>query len=63
MFQACFTGEKLDPLIVCEQGGIGTDEYENILYDGLFSLIDDLLQPLEDSETIGIANDNACLFI
>src|SRR5579859_1797431 len=42
MVWACFTGERLGPLIVCDAGGIGADEYEDILYDGLFSLVDDL---------------------
>ena len=40
----CFTGERLGPLIVCDEGGVGADEYEDITYDSLFSLIDDLLQ-------------------
>ena len=63
MVWACFTGERLGPLIVCEEGGIGADEYEEILYDGLFSLIDDLLEPPEDPETIQVANDNTFLFM
>jgi hypothetical protein len=63
MVWACFTGERLGPLIVCEEGGISTDEYEDILYDGLFSLIDDLLQPPEDPKTIRIVNENAFLFM
>ena len=44
MVWACFTGERLGPLIVCDEGGIGANEYEDILYDGLFSLLDDLLE-------------------
>jgi len=40
---ACFTGERLGPLIVCNEGEVGADEYEEIIYDGLFSLTDDLL--------------------
>ena len=63
MVWACFTGDRLGPLIVCEEGGIGSDEYEEILYDGLFSLIDDLLQPPEDPETIQVATDHTYLFM
>ena len=50
-------------MIVCKEGDIGMNKYEDILYDGLFSLIDDLLQLLEDPETIRIANKNAFLFM
>jgi len=56
MVWTCFTSEKLDPLIVCDEGGIGADEYEDIIYDGLFSLIDDLLELLDDPETIRVAD-------
>jgi DDE superfamily endonuclease len=34
-----------------------------ISYDGLFSLIDDLLQPPEDADTIQVADENTFLFI
>jgi len=44
MVWACFTEERLGPLIVYYEGGIGANEYEDILYDGLFSLLDDLLE-------------------
>ena len=63
MVWACFTGERLGPLIICDEGGIGADEYEDILYDGLFSLIDDLLEPPEDPETIQVADENTFLFM
>ena len=62
MVWACFTGERLGSLIVCDEGGIGANEYEDILYDGLFSLIDDILQPPE-SNTIQVADDNTFLFM
>jgi DDE superfamily endonuclease/Transposase len=63
MVWACFTGDRLGPLIVCDQGGIGADEYEDIIYDGLFSLIDDLLEPPEDPRTIQIASRNTYIFM
>jgi DDE superfamily endonuclease len=63
MVWACFTGERVGPLIVCDEGGIGADEYEEILYDGLFSLIDDILEPPEDPDTIQVADENTFLFM
>src|SRR5205085_6607309 len=63
MVWACFIGERLGPLIVCDEGGIGADKYEDILYDGVFSLIDDLLEPPEDPETIQIADENTFIFM
>jgi hypothetical protein len=62
MVWGCFTGDRLGPLIICDEGGIGANEYEDILYDGLFSLIDDLLQP-SDSDTIQVADENSFLFM
>ena len=59
----CFTGERLGPLIVCEERGIGADEYEEILYDELFSLIDDLLEPPEDPEMIQVVTNNTFVFM
>ena len=62
MVWGCFTGSKLGPLIICDDGGIGAAEYEDILYDGLFSSIDDILELPEDSETIEVADENTLLF-
>ena len=62
MVWACFTGNRLGPLVVCDKGGIGANGYEDILYDGLFSLIDDILQPSE-SDTIQVSDDNTFLFM
>src|SRR5277367_2341676 len=63
MVWAYFTGNRLGPLIVCDKSGIGADEYEDILYDGRFSLIDDLLEPPEDPGTIQVADENTYLFM
>src|SRR5579859_4882453 len=63
MVCACFTGDRLGPLIVCDQRGIGADEYEDIIYDGLFSLIDDLLEPPEDPRTIQVVSTNTYIFM
>ena len=63
MVWACFTGERLGPMIICDEGGIRANEYEDILYDGLFSLIDDLLEPPEDADTIQVADENTFVFM
>jgi hypothetical protein len=52
MVWACFTDERISPLLVCDEGGIRADEYMNILYEGLFLLYDNLLEPPENSGTI-----------
>jgi len=62
MVWACFTGDRLGPMIICDDGGIGANEYEDILYDGLFSLIDDILEP-PNSDTIRVADENTLLFM
>src|SRR5579862_8434200 len=63
MVWACFTGERLGPMIICDDEGIGADEYEDILYDGLFSLIDDLLAIPDEAEEVQIADENAFVFM
>ena len=42
---------------------IGSDEYEDILYNTLFSLIDDLLNPPEEPGTIHVAEENTFIFM
>jgi len=63
MVWACFTGERLGPLIVCDEEGIRANEYMDILYDKLFSLIDDLLEPSDDPQTIQVADETTFIFI
>ena len=62
MVWACFTGDRLGPMIMCEEGGIGANEYEDILYNGLFSLVDDILQTTE-SDTIRVEDENTFFFM
>jgi transposase len=63
MIWACFSGEQNGPILVLEQGGIGSDEYEEILYDGLLSMVDDVLALPEDLDTITVADENTFLFM
>jgi len=55
--------ERLDPLIIYDEGGIRADEYEDIIYGGLFSLINDLLEPPEDPGTIQIMEETTFIFM
>ena len=63
MIWTCFTGERLHPLIIYDEGDIGADEYEDLIYDSLFSLVDNHIEPLDNSETIHIADKNTFLFM
>ena len=44
-------------MIVRDEGSVSTDEYEDLLYNGLLPRIDDLLEPPEDSESVRIATN------
>ena len=48
MIWACFSGERLGPILTLEQGGIGSEEYMDILYEGLVPMLDDLLNHHDD---------------
>ena len=52
MVQICFTGDKPSSLIIFNEKGISADEYEDIIYNKLFSLVDDGLELLEEPEII-----------
>ena len=62
MIWAYFMSDRLGPLIICDDEGIRANEYENILYDGLFSLIDDILEPSDD-DTIQVMDENTFRFM
>ena len=63
MIQRCFSGTRIGRLLTFEQGGIRADEYIDILYDRLLSMVDNLLQLLEDSDTIQVADKHTFLFM
>jgi transposase len=63
MIWACFSGDRVGPILTLEQGGIGSDEYEEILYEGLLPMIDDILAPPENTDTIQVADENTFLFM
>jgi hypothetical protein len=44
---ACFSGERLGPIVVIPEGGVDGEEYLNIIYEGLLGLFDDLGPPQE----------------
>jgi transposase len=62
MIWACFSGNHLGPLLTFEQGGIGSDEYMDILLEGLIPTIEDLLTP-ENNDTIQVADENTFIFM
>jgi len=45
------------------KGGIRADEYENIIFEGLSSLINTLREPPDDPEMIQIADENTFSFM
>ena len=63
MVWACFSGEQMGPLIVCDAGNVNADRYLEILEDGVVSFINEILQPHEGSDTIEVAADDAFLFM
>lgn len=63
MIWGCFCYGHLGPLVTLEQGGIDADKYEEILNDGLFSLVDDLLALPDDPNMIRVANEDTLLFM
>ena len=50
------------PLIIYNKEGIRVDKYNEILYDRLFTLIDDLLELSEDLVIIQVMDKNFFLF-
>ena len=52
MVWGCFRDTQLGPLLICDEGGMGTDEYIDVLADGLLSFIDDVIgEPDEEDIT------------
>ena len=63
MVWACFTGDRLGPLIVCEEGNVDREVYAELLFDGLLSLVDDLLAVPNDATMIEVTTENTLLFM
>ena len=53
----------MNSLIIYNERGVKTNKYKDILYDGPFFFIDDLLEPPKDPNTIQVTNENIFLFI
>ena len=58
-----FTGEKLRPLIVCESESVDSEAYSEILFNGLLSFVDNLLEVPNDPTTINVATENSLFFM
>ena len=63
MIWICFSGDRMSPVLIFEQEGIESDEYIDIFYDELLSMVDDILQSPEDANTIQGATENTFLFM
>ena len=62
MVWGCFRWNKLGPLIICGPSGIGSDEYIEILADGLLSFKDDILGAV-DEDTIIVRDPDDLIFM
>ena len=63
MIWACFTLDRVGPILILEQGGVGAEEYEEILLDGLLPLLEDMLMPPENANTIEVTSATSFLFM
>ena len=63
MIWRCFSGNQLGPILTFQQGDISSDEYMEILYEGLIPIIDDLLMIPEDVDIVHVADENTLLFM
>jgi len=63
MIWACFTGEGFGPLIVCDAGSVNADHYLEILKDDIVTLIDALLKPASEANSITVTIDDIFLFM
>jgi hypothetical protein len=60
---ACFPGKQLGPCLTFEQGGIGSEEYMDILYEGLIPVLDDLRNHVIDDDYIEVRDQDCFLFM
>src|SRR5271168_4683398 len=63
MVWGCFRWQKLGPLIVCPPSGIGTDEYIEILADGLLSFRDNIFMSNLNEDTILVYHEQDLTFM
>jgi len=63
MIWMCFINERLRLLIVYNDEEIEMNEYEDIIYNDLFSLINNLLEPPKDFKAIQVADEHMYLFM
>ena len=63
MVWACFTGEKVGPLMIFDEGGVGGDEYLEVILDGLLSFVDDLAKSTEEPDTVCVQKESPFIFM
>lgn len=63
MVWACFSGNKIGPLIPCDIGAINADRYLEILTNGVISFVNELFTPAPGSDSITVATSDSYLFM
>ena len=63
MVWACFTGEKVGPLMIFNERGIRGDEYLEVILDGLLSFVDDLAKSMEEPDTVCVQKESPFIFM
>jgi DDE superfamily endonuclease len=58
MVWACFTSERIGPIVVVDAGGVNAKEYLIILNEGFVSLLEDLRTPQPDLDATPEPLDN-----
>ena len=63
MIWTYFSNDRNGPILILEQRGIDSNEYEEILYERLISMIEDILEVSQDFDIIMIVDENIYLFM
>jgi len=49
--------------MIFDKGGVGSDEYIEVILDSLLSFVDDLLEQPEEDDTIRVHDENTFIFM
>ena len=63
MVWAYFIGDKVGPLMIFNEGGVGGDEYLEVILDGLLSFVDDLAKLTEEPDTVRVQKESPFIFM
>ena len=62
MIWDCFAWNRLDSLIICESGGIGSEEYIDVLSERLLSFVNDIVGS-EEGTAVGLIQLSDVAFV